>query len=236
MDRQTRVGGGKWKEGKMTTEDQSKELPYEVNNEPPEPVKPGDTVIVNGETMTVESVVETDDAKEKRLQAVADAAEEAIADIRGRSFSARHPEIQKMINCYVCNRRHRGPQCKPTYKQMWVDEDLETGELSIQFAIVPLPGQGKNGKLTRPWSIFGAPKRMNWAKPRKHRRPSKRGLQIIEITRQLMQYVNKERFTTEAAQMLEAKRMAIQTLDNRAEREAKRIRKQQDLSRRINRG
>lgn len=178
------------------------------------------------------------------------AAEAALDDIKDRSFSGRHADLGKMINCRVCNRRHRAVDavyrehfdengkktvtllpvvsgCKQVFKQMWVDEDLDTGELSIQYATVPLPGQKGTPK-----AIVGA---AYFAKKRKNRRPNQTGLQIVEITRQLMQHVNKELFTTEQAQMLEAKRMAINTLRNRHEVEAKRIRKQQRESRRINR-
>lgn len=178
------------------------------------------------------------------------AANAALGSIEDRSFSGRHPELGKMINCQVCHRRHRvvdvtyrehtdenGKKvvtllplvrdCKQVFKQMWVDEDLETNELSIQYAKVPLPGQKGTPK-----AIVGA---AFFAKKRKNRHPNSTGLQIVEITRQLMPYVNKERFTTEQAQMLEAKRMAINTIRNRRETEAKRIRRQQRESRRINR-
>lgn len=184
------------------------------------------------------------------------AAEAALEDIKDRSFSARNANLGKMINCAICKRRHRTVDavyrehfdengkktvtllpivsgCKQVFQQLWVDEDLDTGELSIQYATVPLPGQGKKRKKMGPKAIIGA---AFFAKKRKHRHPNATGLQIVEITRQLMQYVNKERFTTEAAQMLEAKRMAIQTIQNRREAVAKRIRRQQHVSRQINRG
>ncbi|HXQ37224.1 MAG TPA: hypothetical protein VN843_24655 [Anaerolineales bacterium] len=178
------------------------------------------------------------------------AAASALESITNRSFSGRNSELGKMVNCRVCNRRHRKVDvvyrehfdengkktvtllplvrdCKQVFKQMWVDEDLETGELSIQYATVPLPGQKGTPK-----AILGA---TFFAKKRKKRRPSPVGLHLVEITRQLMPYVNKERFTTEEAQMLEARRMAVNTLRNRNEAEAKRIRRQQRESRRINR-
>lgn len=183
------------------------------------------------------------------------AADAALGDIKDRSFSGRHADLGKMINCQVCRRRHRTVDavyrehfdengkktvtllpvvsgCQQVFKQMWVDEDLDTGELSIQYATVPLPGQGKKGKQPGPKAIVGA---AFFAKKRRNRHPNQTGLQIVEITRQLIPYVNKERFTTEQAQMLEAKRMAINTLRNRREVVAKRIRRQQRASRRTNR-
>lgn len=195
-------------------------------------------------------VTEVEEPKFKISPEVVAAADAALGSIKERSFSGRHAELGKMINCCVCNRRHRTTDavyrehfdengkktvtllpvvsgCKQVFKQMWVDEDLDTGELSIQYATVPLPGQKGTPK-----AIVGA---AYFAKKRKNRHPNQTGLQIVEITRRLMQYVNKKLFMTEQAQMLEAKRMAINTLHNRREAEAKRIRRQQRESRRINR-
>ena len=108
--------------------------------------------------------------------AAADAALAAIAD---RSFSARHPELGKMINCAVCRSRHRSSQkCEQKFKQLWIDEDIETGELSIQYATVPLPGQKGTPK-----SVIGA---AYFAKKRKNPHPSRRKLQFIELVRKLI--------------------------------------------------
>lgn len=204
----------------------------------------------------VHDVSDVTDPEFKTSPEVVAAADAALGDIKDRSFSGRHAELGKMINCPVCKRRHRAVDavyrehfdesgkktvtvlslasgCKQVFKQMWVDEDLDTGELSIQYATVPLPGQGKKGRQLGPKSIVGA---AYFAKKRKNRHPNQTGLQIVEITRRLMQYVNKEHFTNEQSQMLEAKRMAINTLRNRREVEAKRIRRQQRVSRQINRG
>jgi hypothetical protein len=107
------------------------------------------------------------------------AADAAVSDIRGRSFSARHPELGKMINCAVCRSRHRSSQkCEQKFKQLWIDEDIETGEFSIQYAIVPLPGQKGTPK-----SIVGA---AYFAKKRKNPHPSRRKLQFIELVRKLI--------------------------------------------------
>ncbi len=107
------------------------------------------------------------------------AAEAAISDIRSRSFSARHPELGKMVNCQVCCSRHRSSQkCEQKFKQLWIDEDVETGELSIQYATVPLPGQKGTPK-----SIVGA---AYFAKKRKNPHPSRRKLQFIELVRKLI--------------------------------------------------
>jgi hypothetical protein len=104
------------------------------------------------------------------------AADAAIAAIRSRSYSERHPELGKMINCAVCRSRHRSSQkCEQKFKQLWIDEDVETGELSIQYATVPLPGQKGTPK-----SIVGA---AYFAKKRKNPHPSRRKLQFIDLVR-----------------------------------------------------
>jgi hypothetical protein len=106
------------------------------------------------------------------------AADAALAAIRARSFSERHPELGKMVNCQVCDLRHRASQkCEQKFKQLWIDEDLETGELSIQYAIVPLPGQKGTPK-----SIVGA---AHFAKKRRNPHPSRRKLQFIRLVRKL---------------------------------------------------
>lgn len=35
------------------------------------------------------------------------ASDQALAEIKNRSFSGRHPELGKMIKCQVCGLRHR---------------------------------------------------------------------------------------------------------------------------------
>jgi hypothetical protein len=219
--------------------------------DPTLPPNAGDIVAVNDNEYVIEDV---EFKSSPEAQAAAAEALEVIAD---RSFSGRNAVLGKMINCQVCLRRHRRndvayrehydkegnktvtlepliADCKQQFKQLWVDEDLETGELSIQYAMVPLPGQGHPTKgfknPARP--IVGA---AQFAKKRKKRHPNKTGLQIIELTRQIFPFVISENFKEEAGRMLEARRLAVNTLRNRRERESKRIRQQQRESRRINR-
>ena len=129
------------------------------------------------------------------------AAVDAIESIHGRSFSARNPTLGKMINCQVCRRRHRRTDaafrehfdengnktvtleplisnCKQVFKILWIDEDLDTGKLETQFAIVPLPGQNATPK-----SILGA---AYFAKKRKNPHPSRRNHQFIRLVRRLI--------------------------------------------------
>jgi hypothetical protein len=72
------------------------------------------TSVLNDESssFTDSSVVADSENQETTLEAVPTeagqrAAEEALATIRERSFSGRHPELGKMINCQVCHVRHR---------------------------------------------------------------------------------------------------------------------------------
>src|SRR2546423_938656 len=49
-------------------------------------------------------------------QAGQDVAETVLAEIRGRSFSGRHPELGRMIKCQVCRSRHRSStQCEQKF-------------------------------------------------------------------------------------------------------------------------
>ncbi len=36
-------------------------------------------------------------------------------EFRSRSFSGRHQELGKMLNCLVCDQRHREPRCKQNF-------------------------------------------------------------------------------------------------------------------------
>src|ERR1700676_2905316 len=44
------------------------------------------------------------------------AAEAALTEIHGRSYSGRHPELGRMINCQFCNMRHRENERKCVQK------------------------------------------------------------------------------------------------------------------------
>ena len=65
-----------------------------------------------------------------------EAADNVIAEIRGRSFSGRHPELGKMINCPHCGRRHRSVETHTqVFARRWnpidfdyTDEQLIAGE------------------------------------------------------------------------------------------------------------
>ena len=66
-----------------------------------------------------------------------------------KSFSARHPELGKMVNCYVCGLRHRAAKiCTPVY----VTSKTETVEAE-DGSIVPAPMLAS--QLTRK-GVYGA--------------------------------------------------------------------------------
>ncbi len=99
---------------------------------------------------------------------------QALAEIRGRSFSGRHPELGKMIKCAICSRRHRSSiKCEQKFKELHIEEDLETGEKEIIYATVP---------KTRNGIVGAAAFKGKRLKPH----PNRRMLQFIELVRELL--------------------------------------------------
>jgi hypothetical protein len=159
------------------------------------------------------------------------AAEAATKEIKGRSFSGRHPELGKMIKCAVCGLRHRKEErkCEQKFKELWIDEDLETGELSTVYATVPLHNQ-KPANPVR--AIFGA---KQFKGKRRFARPSIKERRLIEMTRELFPAF--EGITPdEEKHMKMARKLAVVVLKRLYRIKADRRTAQQQLSRRINRG
>jgi len=156
------------------------------------------------------------------------AADAATAEIRGKSFSGRHPELGKMIKCLVCVLRHRDSQkCEQRFKELWIDEDIETGERTTVYATVPLHNQKPTIK-----AIVGA---KQFAGKRKFRRPNPNMLQVVELTRELFPTLAGA-YDKEEDQMLAARAIAIQLFKKGYRRKADRKTRQQKVSRGINRG
>lgn len=93
---------------------------------------------------------------------LAESVKEAIAkyreDFKEKSFSGRHPELGKMVNCQFCDRRHR------------------TAEICLQrFA------KDENGveRLAKGYSHGRGRLRKRW---------NKRELELVDLTRQLLPY------------------------------------------------
>jgi hypothetical protein len=121
-------------------------------------------------------------------QEVIDAADKVLGDISGRSFAGRHPELGKMINCAVCQLRHRDSlKCEQKFVELYVEKDLETGEKKVIYAKaqqepgLELPHQVSVHQPTIK-QIVGA---KQFAKKRRHPHPSKRNLRFIELVRSL---------------------------------------------------
>ena len=155
--------------------------------------------------------------------------EVALKEIRSRSFAGRHPELGKMVNCPVCDLRHRDSQkCEQKFKELWIEEDLETGEKEIIYATPPPP---PNRRQTTKM-IVGA---KQFKGKRRLHRPNPNELHMIELTRKF--FPNFEGiFDTEEKQMKAARKLAIWMFHHIRKRKAEKRRRQQDISRKINNG
>jgi len=105
----------------------------------------------------------------------------ALEEIKRRSFSGRHPELGKMIKCQVCQKRHRDSiKCEQKFVELWIEEDLETGEkTSIHAELVPPKGRRN---LTFKQTYGAAVVKGK----RLHPHPNSRNLQLIEQVRALL--------------------------------------------------
>jgi hypothetical protein len=118
------------------------------------------------------------------------AAEEALKAIRQRSFADRHPELGKMINCPVCDLRHRESiKCEQKFAKDSEGED---------FTSIPSLNPLKAHK-----AILGA---AAFAKKRKNPHLSKRNQQFVALVRKLVP----EEFTEE--ELKDARELAKEIL------------------------
>lgn len=133
-------------------------------------------------------------------------------EIHDRSFSQRHPELGKMMNCRVCDTRHRASQV-----------------CHQRFVVELTPPEGLTG-LTKN-QIYG---RAMFAKKRVLQHHSHRLLEIVRLTREIFPKYE-TRLEPEAAVKLARKR-AVEKFFRlyRLDRKARNAR--QAESRRINRG
>lgn len=108
----------------------------------------------------------------------------ALAKIKGRPFSERHPELGKMINCQVCGTRHRQNERKCGQRFTFVIDGFEVYREDAQGNLVPdLRTATPEGEQPTRNQVIGAPLRQNFAKPRYRPHPSKFKLQLVERTR-----------------------------------------------------
>lgn len=179
----------------------------------------------------------------------------ALAEVRGRSFSGRHPELGKMVKCHFCGLRHRVNERKCeqqfTYKvrdkngrvyerfrEKTEEEKKDKSEVEQATLVPDLRTAISLNRQPTIKQFLGA---AQFTKKRWHPHHSKVKLQFIERTRVVydqLKFVWNLLGTpnTTASKLQRARVYAARQL--RKEREfgdcAKR--RQQDLSRRINRG
>lgn len=137
---------------------------------------------------------------------------EAIARIREKekekSFSGRHPELGKMINCRICDRRHRSSiACVQVFAK---------NENGVEL-IAEGPGHGK-GRINRHWN--------------------KRSLQVVDLTRRLLPLYpfDEENVEAKALAVKKARSRAVNLLRKVWHAKSNQIQRRQKLSRAINRG
>lgn len=130
---------------------------------------------------------------------------EAIAKFREdqklKSFSSRHPELGKMIKCQICRTRHRSSQI--------CIQTFAKDENYIQL-VAKGPGHTR-ARINNHWS--------------------KKRLQLIELTRHLIQFM-----ANGEEDYKKARSKALNILRSKWHQDSNKIQRQQKLSRRINRG
>jgi len=174
-----------------------------------------------------------------------EAIDAALAQIEGRSFSARRPELGKMVNCQVCGLRHRVNErkCEQVFTYRVGDFEYfredENGVLVPDLRTAVHPDEKPTKK-----QVVGA---AAFAKKRFHPHPSKVKLQFIERTRLVFETLGfalergekqtPDEFNTEFQKNLQRARV-VAARQIRKEREFadREVRRRQDQSRRINRG
>lgn len=141
----------------------------------------------------------------------AEAATKALKEIRGRSFAGRNPDIGKMVKCQVCRLRHRDSiKCSQKFAELWIEEDLETGELKTVYRVAAqekdteVPGQRLDVMAQQPTrnQIIGA---TAFKGKRKKAHLSKRALQFIQLVYSLVP----DEFTQEELQSARKKAVRI---------------------------
>ena len=140
------------------------------------------------------------------IRAINKAIADAVNTIRSRSYSERHPELGKMINCPVCSTRHYSSKvCEAKYAA----EAAETVR-----------------------GVYGA---AAFSKKRFHPHPNKRGLLLIEKTRELYPQ-HEPYFAKPEDAMKEARKEASRILTAERKQKSKTKRDQAKKSRKVNRG
>src|SRR5271157_976154 len=179
----------------------------------------------------------------------------ALVEVRGRSFSGRHPELGKMIKCRICGLRHRQNErkCEQQFTYSVKDKDGRKYEQFREQTEEEQKGKNDSEKDTlvpdlrtaislnrKPTmkQFLGA---AQFAKKRWHPHHSKIKLQFIERTRVMydqLKFVWNLLGTpnTTTSKLQRARVYAARQLRKEREFRDRAARRRQDLSRRINRG
>lgn len=187
--------------------------------EPNEEVKVEQSVESDGSYIVLEPKGEP---KTTLLEAIAAFNEEHY----NKTFAGRHPELGKMINCQVCSLRHRSSQpCEQKFAVGTHDPRPEGEKIELRCENAHPGGPTRN-------DVFG-----NQAKG-KRRNPhySARKRALVQLTRDIFHEDFEPYFNDHVASMKSARGIAMGKLRRDRHVEAASLRRQQDVSRRINCG
>lgn len=173
----------------------------------------------------------------------------ATTTIEGRTFSERHPELGKMVNCQVCRRRHRVNErkCEQVFTYTVKDKEGflyerfredEKGDVVPDYRTAIEPGTKPTMK-----QVVG---RAGFVKKRFHPHPSKIKLLFIERVRKVFETLG---FALEKAEsqtpqefqeqfkkdLQRARVVAARQIRKERRASSRAVRIMQDTSRRINR-
>jgi hypothetical protein len=187
----------------------------------------------------------------------------AMTELRGKSFSGRHPELGKMVNCQVHGWRHRQFEFNPTgceqvFTHSVKDKDGRKYEQFREEVVTDTEGEeGPNGEVPKKITlvpdyrtavpadskptmkqIVGAAR---VAKKRFHPHYSKIKLQFIERTRAVYDNLKfvwnlLDKPSAKASKLERARIIAARQLRKERELSDREYRRRRDQARRINRG
>jgi hypothetical protein len=166
------------------------------------------------------------------------AVDKALKEIKHRSFSERHPELGKMVNCRVCSRRHREHErkCEQVFTYRVGDYELyrmdeEKNELVPDYRTAIRPDEKPTMK-----QYMGA---AAYAKKRFHPHLSKVKLLFIERTRKIFEelgFALDDKDGNFQKNLQRARVLAARQIRRERRISSRRARLEQRVSRRINRG
>ncbi len=163
------------------------------------------------------------------------AAEKLHKELQEKSFSGRNPQLGRMVNCSVCDSRHRAAQvCEQKFA-------MGSSRRPVEDQILLVAAKTRNG-------VLGA-KQFKGKRLKPH--PSKANLQLIQLTQDLFpmhfpfyrvpepenatpEEITKQEIESATNAMTAARVDARRMLLQKSYLLRRRRRRQQDISRRIN--